>query len=820
MPTHISRPPAWWRRVSAIVDELRVVGPGAREPILARGCSTNDELRREAEGWLAAMEAEGSSLVDLPVHESVPHLISELAAAHLPPDASLPDRAIGPWRLVEEIGCGGSGVVWRAVRADGAYDQTVAIKLLWGRTRTSELERRFEAERRILASLEHPNIARLIDGGIAGGTPFLVMEHVDGRPITDWCSIHCPSLEKLLDLFASVCDAVGHAHRNLVVHRDLKPSNILVTEDGFPKVVDFGVAKLLAEPGRETALETGIPMWTPAYAAPEQIRGEPVTTATDVWGLGAVLYRLLTGAEVRTVDSFTPAALERAARAEPRRPSSSADVDTAGVPARRIAGDLDAIVRTALCIEPEKRYANGTEFSADLRRHATGLPVMARPPTVWYRLQKLVARNRIPVAAGAAFVVLATAYAVALGLQADRLATARDRARFEAGQADAAVDFVGELLWAAGPFVGAGIERPRDLVDLAIVRTDSAFSGTPRIRAEILTSLGKSAYWIGELDEARNLFERAVAISGSATVDEVDPETAWRALHYLGSTRHQFAEYEGAEAAFVRALETYGPILGPRDEHVASTRNALGWLYHETGDLDRAEANYRMALEIRREVLGPGSVQYATTLENLGLLFADRGEYDASEPLVRAALQIRRRAYGPWHVNTAYAFRSLGRILYRQGRTVEAEALLRTTVEMRRRLLGATHHKYAEDIAALASVLAARGELTEAQSLLEEALAIRRESLGEDNPVTAVTRHHLGTVHHRLGDPSAADALYRSALGSLTERFGTAHPWTAGLRVDLDRLESGRTPVERDWLSGTRLVLPRRVDVDTLRFAA
>lgn len=802
------RSEAWWRRVSAMVDEARDADPAGREDLLARTWPADPEAGIEARAWLVAIESDGSSLLDAPVYEWAPDLVAELAVAS-PIAVWQPGHRVGPWRLVEEIGSGGSGIVWRAVRADGAYDQTVALKALWGRSRAPELERRFEAERRILASLEHSNIARLIDGGLAHGIPYLVMEHVDGQPITKWCDERTASLEQRLALFLIVCDAVGYAHRHLVVHRDLKPSNILVTADGVPKIVDFGTAKLLDDEAR-AAMETRVPMWTPAYAAPEQIRGGAVTTATDVWGLGAVLYRLLTGKEARRLDSLTPVALERAAGAEPRRPSGEADPDCTGITARQLTGDLDAIVTTAMRPGPAGRYASAMELAADLRRHATGLPVEAREPTGWYRLQKLVARNRLRVAAAVVLIGLAAAYAITVTVQSDRIVAERDRAQHEAAKAEEAVDFLGELIWAAGPYVGPSIEGPQDLADLAILQADSAFSDTPAIHAKILANLGKSVYWIGALDKARALLQRAVAIHEVEGPDRVDPETGWEALHYLAATLHQQGSYSLAEATYRRSLDLYGPALGSRSEQVAQTLNVLGWLHHETGDLDRAEALYLDALEIWDEVLGPNSAGYSTTLENLGLLHADRGDYDAAELLIREVIETRQRYYGPWHVNTAYALRSLARILARSGRGEEAEALLRTTVEMRRRLLGPEHHKYAEDIATLAAVLAGRGELSQALPLLEEALRIRRESLGENNPVTAVTRHHLATVHHRLGRSAEAEGLYRSALESVAGTYGVEHPWAVAIREDLDRFASRLPPAEREWLSGTRLPLPRK----------
>lgn len=724
-------------------------------------------------------------------------------------------QRLGPYRLTARIGRGGMATVYLAERADGQWEQRVALKVVRRGLDTEDVLRRFTAERQILSSLGHPNIARLLDGGTTDdGLPYLVMEHVEGAPITTYLDERRAGVDERLRLFLDVCRAVQYAHRNLVVHRDLKPANILVTGEGRVKLLDFGIAKILDPSVGGSATRTGFQPLTPEYASPEQVRGERVTTASDVYALGLLLCELLSGRRPYEVRVLSPARLENAIlESRPARPSSLVTPEAAHVRRTRqdrlvrvLRGDLDLIVLAAVRKEPERRYASADALAADVERFRAMRPISARPDTIRYRARTLLRRRPWLAPATAAAALAAGAYLFTIDRHARALEVERNVATAQAERAEAVKDFLADVFLAANPLEGE-IRSAGDLVTFGIEWADSALVDEPDIHFEVLTTLGRSAYWIGRITTARALLERTAQLEERVRTD-LDPMGLWWGRQYLGAARYAMADYEAAESTYVQTIERYGPILGARSEPVGRTLNVLGWLYHETGDLERAERTYREALAIHGESSGRRSSEYATALENLGLVFADQGHPGAGEPLVRQALAIRRDVLGPSHPNTAFGLRSLGRVLHRLGDVEAAEALLRDAVARRRGLLGPTHHKFAEDLAALSALVAGRGNLAEARSLVEQALAIRRESLGEDHPVTAVTMHQLATILHQLGEGDQAESLYQDAVTALSRRFGPTHGWTAAASEDLERLRQGRMPAEREWLSGTRLPLP------------
>jgi serine/threonine protein kinase len=391
--------PERWRQIESLFEQAVECPPAERSSFLDRSCQGDDALRREVESLLACDDPE--SLIEV---SGLP-VLDGGAEAEAPADMA--GRRVGPYRLVRLLGQGGMGSVHLAVRDDDQYQKQVAIKLLRRELDTGLMMSRFRQERQILANLEHPFIARLLDGGTADdGIPYLVMEYVDGLPITAFCSESGASIQARLALFRLVCEAVQYAHQNLVVHRDLKPGNILITREGIPKLLDFGIAKLISPRSTGRTLTQDLRMMTPDYASPEQARGQAISTASDIYSLGAVLYELLTGQRPHRFTSDSFAEIERTiCDVEPERPSRAVERETGGSArdlkrrSRQLAGDLDNIILTALRKEPDRRYASVAELSEDLRRHLEGLPVAAREDRFWYRAGKFVRRNKLGVAA-------------------------------------------------------------------------------------------------------------------------------------------------------------------------------------------------------------------------------------------------------------------------------------------------------------------------------------------------------------------------------------------------------------------------------------
>src|SRR5215207_8326514 len=474
--TRATLTPERWRQVQAVVDAVLDVPSGARAALLDHTCAGDPALRAEAERLVRSCDdAEG--FMEEPAADYAALFMSDAALVDArsdfrPSPASAQGALVGPYRIVREAGHGGMGTVYLAERADDQYRKQVALKLVRaGLASEVDVLRRFRDERQILASLDHPGIARLLDGGVtADGVPWFAMEYVAGTPLDRYCDEHGLTVDERLTLFARVCEAVAFAHRNLVVHRDLKPSNVLVTDDGVVKLLDFGIAKLLQpqpQPEREPITQVGPRAMTPEYAAPEQVRGEPVTTATDVYALGAILYALLTGQRAHRLDRRTAAEVERVVcdtnpeppsvavtrtidvghadgsreRITPERVSEARGTDS-GRLRRRLRGDLDTIVLKALHKDPVRRYASADALLEELRRYRAGLPVQARPDSRLYRIGKFVRRHRLGVAAGAAVLLSLVGGLAGTLWQARAASRAAAAASREAAKARAVTEFV------------------------------------------------------------------------------------------------------------------------------------------------------------------------------------------------------------------------------------------------------------------------------------------------------------------------------------------------------------------------------------------
>ena len=558
--------PELWSRAKAVF-EAALERPAADRARFVAGEAAGDEaLGAEVLSLLAAHEsAEARGFIEAP------------AVGPLPPPPAEPDwagRLVGPYRIVGEIGRGGMGAVFRAVRDDDQYHKEVAVKVVMRGVDNDLVRERFRSERQILAAFDHPNIARLLDGGATtDGRPYLVMELVDGEPITAWARNRSLSLDERLALFRQVCSAVSDAHRKLVVHRDIKPANILVGRDGVPRLLDFGIAKLL-EGGTGTG-GTGFlqQMMTPEYASPEQVRGEPITTATDVYSLGVVLYELVTGERPHRLAGRDLADLARLHEEEPAKPSVAAG--TAREPdgtllARRLRGDLDTILLKALRREPERRYASVDQLSEDLGRHREGLPVLARPEGTAYRAAKFVGRHRTSVAAAAVLAAVASAASWNLVVQARRVERERDKAQ-EVSR------FLIRLLRVSLPSEARGHAlTAREVLDQGVSRVDQDLSGRPDARAALLQTLGAAYARLGLADSAAPLLQESLRLRSE--MREGETLDVAEALHELAGALVVQGDSEGAERCYRRALAIRARALGRYHPDTVATSTALARL--------------------------------------------------------------------------------------------------------------------------------------------------------------------------------------------------------------------------------------------------
>jgi len=793
--------PERWRQLAEILDEALELPPGQQAAYLDLACGGDVRIRSQVMGLLVA-DANSGEFLELPAAEYL-SVIAEgpatVAVAGLPPGAR-----IGPFRVLRELGRGGMGEVYLAERADGQFDQQVALKLIRSGMDLSEVHRRFLAERQILARLHHPHIAGLLDGGLTAEVrPWFAMEYIAGAPLKAWCDERGLEIAQRLRLFEDVCEAVRYAHQNLVVHRDIKPSNILVTDDGQVKLLDFGIAKLVENEvvgdlnRDEPATRTEFRALTPEYAAPEQIRGEPVTTATDVYALGAVLYELLTG---RRPYRFT-----RHSAGEIERVICEIDPDPP-----RLGGELDAILLRALQKEPSRRYPSAEALLDDLRRLRGGLPVLARPDSAAYRVRKFVRRHRLGVLAGAAMALLLVA-----GLAAT-LHQARAKT-LEAAKAREVKDFLVGLFQVSDPAESRGRQiTAEELLARGVQRVDSALGRQPEIQEELLGVLGRIHRELGLYPQADSLLARAAEVARRVH-GPGHPEYAAR-LNDRGTVLKELGALPAAESVLTQALAIRRRALGPQAAAVAETMGELANVLSESGENARGESLSRGSLAIDLRRYGSDHLKVAEDLSNLGVLLGGDGlgRLDASDSAYRAALAIRLRHLDPGHPLVLVNTGDLAVNLSDQGRYAEAESLERKVLAGYRRLHPNGHPDVAWALHLLADLTRETGRYAESESLHVQALEMRRRLLGRDHPHTMATLNNLAIVRYRMDDLAGAEQSFREVLAIWRRKLGSSHEYTVRAISSLAAVlsEEGKYP-EAEALLQEANATERRVRGDS-----
>jgi serine/threonine-protein kinase len=818
-----------WDAVADLIEAALGREPRERLEFLRAACVDDEARAAQAERLLAVAE-QAAAFLEEPAAVGLADLLREavtgpggpMAVGKGPPRGDAPPERIGPYRVVREIGRGGMGVVYLAERADAEYRRRVAIKIVRAGFGARELEDRFRHERQILASLDHPHIARLYDGGVTeDGRPYLVMELVEGEPIDRYCDERALDIDARLALFDQACAAVQYAHRRLIVHRDLKPANILVSAAGV-KLLDFGIAKLLDRESADASTRTaGLGIMTPEYAAPEQIRGEPVTTSTDVYALGAVLYELLAGrrphairrgsieemARVLTQDVVPPSSAASRPLGqddEPARmpdsdasPAASAAATRATTPdrlRRRLKGDLDAIVLTALRTEPEKRYASAEALREDVRRHRSGFPVSARPVTPAYRLGRFMRRNRVAAAAGlVAFASLAVGFAGTVW-QARKAASERDAALAEADKATRMYNLMADVFQLAAPAQARGRDVPlREVLDTGRVWISRELAEQPELRADMDIVLGEVYYSLGLYEHALELYRDAVgARTGFFGETYESVATAWL---MVGKAHEGLGNPDSAEIAARRGFEILErlPSFEGRDFTITHALVRLGESLRRNGRLAEAEDTIRYALDLLSPTTEDARWRRTVLLNLLGHVRRARGDAAGAERLHREVLEERRVMRGERDPEVANAYKNLAAAIADQGRYDEAETLFRRGLEIRRGTQGRDHADYATDLAAFAEVLRAKSAPVEALLAFQQALPVLRRVLPPDHPL--VLDALLG-LSETLIDLQRADEAARYlreatvAADSLAMRFGAVQGDFATFRQRLEHLRA------------------------------
>jgi eukaryotic-like serine/threonine-protein kinase len=843
--------PERWLKLERIFEGAQDLQGRARREYLDAACAGDADLRRRVADLLREDESGRDTLADQ-IRGAVGGLLGAAPArgpagqAGSSGEAGLRGTLVGPYRLVEVIGRGGMGTVWRAVRDDEAYRKEVAIKLMHRGLHDPGLRARFAAERQILATLDHPNIARLLDGGTSdSGTPYVVMEIVEGSPIDRYCDAERLGVEPRLGLFRQVCDAVSYAHRNLVVHRDLKPGNILVTAEGVPKLLDFGIAKLLDQSGQpaptaETA--TGQRLLTPEYASPEQVRGAPITTASDGYSLGVILYELLTGRRPYRGTRGDSLELERAiCEQDPERPSTAVSRDPeddettapdlrsadaigrardsrADLLRKRLHGDLDNIVLKALRKEPAGRYASVDLLSEDIRRHLEGLPVAARPATLGYRTLKFASRHRSGMGAAAAVVVLGISLAL---FYTGRLKEERRRAEAEAHSSARVSDFLVDLFKSADPTQARGEEiSARQLLDRGARRIESDLSQDPGIQERLLRTMARAYLNLSALKPGLDLTDAALALeerSGDARPAEKAGLLRLKGTILAGLARYDDARkslqaalqsareaygpahqeivydqnalanvdelqgrYPEAEAGYLESLRLAGRLPGAPDTLAAAdTRNRLGSLYIALGRHDEAIQQLTECVRLRQRLLAENAAEKSACLSLLGEAYREKGDYDAAEPLLVEDLRLSRKVLGNESLGTADSLSRLGDLYKLRGEPGRALPLLQEALAIDRRMLGEGHPHVAEALNDLANVLQDLGRTEESLEMQRKALAVATAALGPDHPEVATNLSDLASKLKELGRYDEAETMYRRTLELDRKTLGGKHPYVA-----------------------------------------
>ncbi len=784
--------PDRWKQINDVFERAAALPPHEREAFLETACGSDLDLREEVRSLLAYdNNAQGF------LRNPTTPIDSRLVAV---PAADLAGRRIGSYRLIQQIATGGMGSVWLADRADQQFNKQVAIKLIKRGMDTDEVLRRFHAERQVLARLEHPNIARLHDGGATDdGLPYLVMEHIHGTPLDEYCNHHSLTIHARLELFRHVCDAVQFAHRNLVVHRDLKPANILITSNGEVKLLDFGIAKVLEDDvaGRSLGV-TRIdqrPM-TPEYASPEQIRGEVITTSSDIYSLGVVLYELLSGRRPHSFNSHSLTEFERViCEVEPMPPSQAVatpNTDTAprcGLDPRQLrrtlAGDIDTIILKALRKEPQRRYSTVEQFSDDIQRYVDGRPVLARSGARLYRARKFIRRNRWAVALVTTVFLALSTIALVTSNQSRRLDRERKaaldakqiaqennvRAEAEANRTRTALRSFRDVLALTDPNEANTRQiSARELLDQAAERIHSQHADQPDVEAALQVTIGTAYQNLGLLEQAETHLQRAVDLC--ERLDSSPNMQLSESLSALGVLRHRQGKLPEAEILLRRALDMGRQLGAGHYSELTVLLATLGSLRNTQGDLKEAESLLREALSLAKKQFGDDHRYVAVSKGELGHLLRERGNYEEAESMYREALAFHESQQDSRTADYTAILNSLGELLARQKRCPEAEPMLRKALDACTTIFGREHANTAFVLNNLGNLYQDCGNAGEAEAAYRESLSIRRKLLGDRNLEVATSLNNLGSLLNAQGRLDEGEAELRNAIDIYQENVG------------------------------------------------
>ena len=716
---------------------------------------------------------------------------------------------IGPYLVLRTLGAGGMGEVYLAERADAQFEQQVAIKVVFGGALAVGLHSRLKLERQILAQLDHPNIAHLLDGGaLPDGSAYIVMEYIDGIAIDAYCDRNRLDISSRLKLFQTVCGAVHYAHQNLIVHRDLKPSNILVTALGVPKLLDFGIAKLLddRQAARHTLAltEADIRIMTPDHASPEQVRGDVITTSSDIYVLGVLLYKLLCGSSPFFISSMRLSEIERAiCEKDPVPPShavSDSSPDSQSIAESRstspnrlrrsLKGDLDNIVLMAMRKEPERRYASAQQLSSDIQRYLDGMPVIARRDTLSYRTGKFVTRHWLPVAAGVSAAILVLAFAATtytqslrIAAERDRVSQQRERAEHERARAEEVSSFLVNLFKLSDPEENRGNQvTARELLDSGAKRLQAGLQDQPETKAALLSTVGAVYDSLGQYREAMPLLDEALQLQAqTGKGSRVDP------LLELARARIGAGDLSAAEAPLQQALHLAQKDAGARSVETGHALWALGILRYQQGQLGDAKELYLRSLGILESARAP-ETDVSHVLSDLAMVYTWEHRWDLAKQTHERALEIDRRVLGDNDPRVAIRLNNLAIVAQNMGDLQQAGSLYRDAIRRNEQTYGERHPETAAAKGNYGLLLQREGRLAEAETLLLSALAARLSLYGPDHYMVGYSRVSVAMLLHDKGDLPGAEGEFRQALAIYDKSLPANHQYRASLLMNFARL--------------------------------
>lgn len=803
--------PAEFQRVAELFEAARVLPPGERCAFLDSACAGDGGVRREVESLLTHHDDDAGALTvagaPAALHVAVRELWGEQHAKGGDTGPVAHPEAVGGYTVVRPIGAGGMGIVYEAQQQNPR--RTVALKMIRPGFASAAQLRRFQLEAQVLGELRHAGIAQVYEAGTcetpAGPQPYFAMEFVDGMPLSRFAESAGLDTRDRLELFARVCDAVQYAHDKGIIHRDLKPANILVTRDGQPKILDFGVARVIDTDGQGATRQTdaGQILGTLPYMSPEQVSGRPgaVDARSDVYTLGVVLFELLAGRLPYAVERQSlPEAVRVIQESEPARLSSIQ---------RTFRGDLDTIVGKALEKDRGRRYGSVGELVADLRRHLVDEPIEARPASSLYQLRKFARRNRALVAGVVATGLVLIAGAVASMSQAIRAGRAERSARQHLAEAEAARAMADQkrleaerqariaeavnnflkddLLAAVDP---SRTPRPditmREVLDAAAARIEGAFEGQPLVEASILGTVGATYLSLGVYDQAETHLVRSRALWENSS--EAGLANALEVRGILAHLYERQGKYADAEVLLVAVRGAAAEAFGTDDARTLRLTFQLGNLFLSQGKYAEAEVLITENLEPAIQRLGPEADIVLPAVNNLGALYAAQGKMDDAARLLQQSLRVTQRIRGVDHPESLSALHNAGTMLFSQGRYAEAEPLMTDVLERKRRVLGEDHPDTLRAASDLATLYTSMGRHDAAAPILAGALAVQREKLGEDHPDTLRTMNTLAGLY--LLQQRYADALplYETSLENRRRVLGDDHLETAVSQATLAAL--------------------------------